>query len=167
MKRIMIIGPGNAGKSTLAIKLGKSLNLPVYHLDKIFWLPNWVTIDREKFIEEQSKITLMDQWIIEGDFKKTYEIRAKRADTIIYLNLPRRVIIPRFFKRVYKYRKQIRPDMTEGNKEKINLDYIKWQYSYDRNSPMDLVKKYKNSKEVYVLSNKKEINNFFGNIFQK
>ena len=46
MKRIMIIGCGGAGKSTLARQLGEKLNLPVVHLDKLFWLPGWEHISR-------------------------------------------------------------------------------------------------------------------------
>ena len=48
-KRILIIGCGGAGKSTLARQLGKKLNLPVVHLDKIWWLPNWQNRTKEEF----------------------------------------------------------------------------------------------------------------------
>ena len=41
MQRIIIIGCGGAGKSTLARKLGEVLDLPVVHLDQLFWKPNW------------------------------------------------------------------------------------------------------------------------------
>lgn len=44
----MIIGPGNAGKSTLAVELGKKLKLPIYHLDKIGWQAGWVATPKEK-----------------------------------------------------------------------------------------------------------------------
>lgn len=40
MKRIMLIGSGGSGKSTLARELGEKLNIPVYHLDVLFWKPN-------------------------------------------------------------------------------------------------------------------------------
>ena len=35
MRRIMIIGSGGAGKSTLARKLGQHLGIPVVHLDAL------------------------------------------------------------------------------------------------------------------------------------
>jgi adenylate kinase family enzyme len=156
----MLIGPGNAGKSTLAVELGNILGLPVYHLDRIFWLPNWVAKDRELFINEQKQIVAKENWIIEGDFKNSYDIRAERADTIIFLNIPRRLLIPRFFKRVYKYRGRTRPDITEGNIEKVNLEYLKWLYNYDRNIPKELISKYRDSKTVYILDKPKEIEKF-------
>ncbi len=41
-KKILIIGCGGSGKSTLARQMGEKFALPVVHLDKIYWLPNWV-----------------------------------------------------------------------------------------------------------------------------
>ncbi len=163
----MIIGPGNAGKSTLAVELGKILDLPVHHLDRIFWLPIWVAKDRELFIDEQKQLVAKESWIIEGDFKNSYDIRAKRVDTIIYLNVPRRLLIPRFFKRVYKYRGSTRPDMTEGNIEKVNFEYLRWLYRYDRSVPKELIERYRNSKAVYILEKPKEVENFLSNLQSK
>jgi len=39
MKRVVIIGPGASGKSTLAGQLGEIAGLRVVELDKIFWRP--------------------------------------------------------------------------------------------------------------------------------
>ncbi|MDZ8035131.1 hypothetical protein [Nostoc sp. DedSLP04] len=42
MKKILIIGSGGAGKSTLARELGTILSLEVIHLDAWYWNPGWV-----------------------------------------------------------------------------------------------------------------------------
>jgi shikimate kinase len=42
MRRILILGRGGAGKSTLAARLGATLALPVIELDKHFWAPDAV-----------------------------------------------------------------------------------------------------------------------------
>ena len=49
MKRIIIIGPSGAGKSTLSSKLGDILNIPVYHLDNIWWNSDKTHITRDEF----------------------------------------------------------------------------------------------------------------------
>jgi len=41
-KKIIIVGCGGAGKSTLAVLLGKKLNINVVHLDKLYWLSGWI-----------------------------------------------------------------------------------------------------------------------------
>ena len=52
MERVMIIGCGGAGKSTLARKLGEKTGLPVVHLDQIWWAPgNWQHIEKPEFDE--------------------------------------------------------------------------------------------------------------------
>ncbi len=39
MRRVVILGPGGAGKSTLADELGRRKGLSVVHLDEHFWHP--------------------------------------------------------------------------------------------------------------------------------
>ena len=41
-KRILILGCGGAGKSTLARRLGAATGLPVVHLDGLYWQPGWL-----------------------------------------------------------------------------------------------------------------------------
>ena len=60
-KKILVVGPGGAGKSTFSKKLSKVLNIPVYHLDSIYWLPNWEHLEREEFIEKVRVITSKDE----------------------------------------------------------------------------------------------------------
>lgn len=49
MKKVLIIGSGGAGKSTLSQKLGAKLAIPVIHLDMHFWKPGWVEAERTEW----------------------------------------------------------------------------------------------------------------------
>lgn len=100
MNRIMVIGisPPGVGKSTFARRLGNILNLKVYHLDAYYWKPNWIEAPYEEFANAQKEIVKKSQWIIEGNYNKTFDIRAEHADTIIYLELPLRVCLYRVVK---------------------------------------------------------------------
>jgi adenylate kinase family enzyme len=51
-KRIIIIGSSGGGKSTLARQLGDITGLPVIHLDKVFWNPNWVETPKDIWQEK-------------------------------------------------------------------------------------------------------------------
>lgn len=75
MKRIMIIGSGGAGKSTLARQLGERLQLDVYHLDALMWRPGWEIAPREERIDIQKQLVKKDEWIIDGNFGNTLDLR--------------------------------------------------------------------------------------------
>ncbi len=88
-KRIAIVDCAGSGKITLALKLKKELNLPLYHLDEYYWLPGWQRVDFDLFSEAHDKLCDTDTWIIEGSYVRTFFYRALKADLIIYLDVPR------------------------------------------------------------------------------
>ena len=88
MKRVLILGPGASGKSTLAARLGELTDLPVIELDKVFWQPGLLPTPRDQWVELQQKLVDEDQWIIDGDLGPydAVEARLRAADTIILLD---------------------------------------------------------------------------------
>ena len=85
-KRIMIIGPGGAGKTELSLRLGEVLHLPIYHLDNIWWKEDKTHIERSEFDLILEEILKQDEWIIDGDYSRTYEVRIKESDTVVFLD---------------------------------------------------------------------------------
>ena len=90
MERVMIIGCGGSGKSTVARQLGEKTGLPVVHLDQIFWSPgNWQHLEKEEF-DSLLRIELgKPRWILDGNFNRTIEMRLERCDTVIYQDFNR------------------------------------------------------------------------------
>jgi adenylate kinase family enzyme len=88
MKRVVIVGRGASGKSTLARRLGDITGLPVIELDKIFWQPELIATPRQQWTEMQEQLALGDRWIMEGDLGPydAVEVRLRAADTIIFLD---------------------------------------------------------------------------------
>jgi len=66
MRRIALVGPGGAGKSTLARRLGARLGLPVVHLDAEHWHPGWVETPAEEWAEKVRALASGERWIIDG-----------------------------------------------------------------------------------------------------
>jgi hypothetical protein len=57
MKRVVILGRGASGKSTLARRLGEITGLPVIELDKLFWRPGLVATPRDQWVVVQEKLS--------------------------------------------------------------------------------------------------------------
>ena len=83
MKRVIVLGSPGAGKSTFARKLRDRTGLPLYYLDKIWHLPDRTHISREAFDEKLADILKTDQWIIDGNYRRTIEMRLKCCDTAL------------------------------------------------------------------------------------
>ena len=146
MERILIIGCGGAGKSTLARQLGAKLNLPVVHLDKLYWKPGWVESSKEE-IDEKIHIELQKpQWIIDGNYNRTISERMKRCDTVIYLDFSRFACLWGVCKRVLTTYGKVRPDMGEGCPERFDLDFLKWIWNFNK----------KNRERYYRILNESE-----------
>jgi len=89
MTRIIIIGNGGTGKSTLGDKLSRILNIEVFHLDKMTFLPGWERVPEEKFRNKLHEAMQKENWIIEGwSYHTTLKKRLEEASVIIYLKFP-------------------------------------------------------------------------------
>lgn len=158
----MIIGSGGAGKSTLARALGEKLNIKVIHLDTLLWKPNWHQVPRAEQIKIQEQIVQDKEWIIDGNYGGTMDIRLQKADTIIFLDIPRIICIYRAIKRSIQYKNKSRPDMVEGNKEKFDFNFYKWIWNYPKDKRPEIIKTLKeleNEKTIIHLKSLKDIQN--------
>ena len=132
MERILIIGCGGAGKSTLARQLGEKLDLPVVHLDKLFWKPGWVESTKDEIDEKIRQEMAKPRWIMDGNYNRTMPERVKYCDTIIYLDFSRLACLMGVLKRVITTYGTVRPDMGEGCPDRFDLEFLKWVWNYNR-----------------------------------
>ncbi|NIF24814.1 AAA family ATPase [Pantoea sp. Tr-811] len=131
MQRIVILGNGGSGKSTLARALGARLKLPVVHLDRLFWEPNWAEPDAEQFRARVRQAVAGDAWVCEGNYaRRTFDLRLPRADLIIWLDTPRLTCFTRVVQRLL--RNQPRPDRADGCEERFELAFLKFVWTFDR-----------------------------------
>ena len=162
MERIMIIGCGGAGKSTLARKLGKKTGLPVVHLDRIWWSPgNWEHLDREKFdvllMQEMEK----PRWIMDGNYNRTLDLRLERADTVIYLDFSRWQCLRGWIGRVIKNWGHARADMAPGCNEWFDPEMAGWIWNFNKQNRQKYLEKLHDWQgEVHILRNRRAVKRF-------
>ncbi|MBE0609501.1 MAG: DNA topology modulation protein FlaR [Dehalococcoidia bacterium] len=87
-RRVIVTGMAGAGKSTFSRALSAKTGLPVIHLDLHFWKPGWVEPQEDEWREKQRGLLAGEEWIADGNYHGTLDLRLERADTVVFLDTP-------------------------------------------------------------------------------
>ncbi len=88
MKKIIVIGCPGSGKSTFARELHIKTGVPLYHLDMMYWNADKTIVEKSLFLERLSAVIEKHEWIIDGNYGTTMELRMAACDTVIFLDYP-------------------------------------------------------------------------------
>lgn len=160
-KKVMIIGNNGSGKSYMAQKLSEITNLPLVHLDMLFWKPGWETPAYEDWVQLQNSIVQKDMWIIDGNHTSTLEIRFQAADLIVFLDFNRIVCLKNVIKRTTK-RREDSPDYLDYSINKAFWKFCFRLWTFPRNrrkTIIELIEKYK-GKQIIIIKNKRQMKTF-------
>lgn len=158
MQRVMILGCGGSGKSTLARAIGTRSELPVVHLDSLFWKPGWIESTREEFAAKHDAAVAGERWVVDGNYSRTFERRVAAADTVIVLDLPRRTCMRGILWRWLRNRGRTRPDMPAGCPERIDWVFIKWVWTFrarSRQKHLSLADSLRDTKNVHIFTSRR------------
>lgn len=119
--RIVICGPSNAGKSTLARAIGQKRDVPTVHLDLLWHKPHkdWEPRPREEFARLHGEAVAGESWVIEGNYFGFIEARLQRATGIILLGSQRWRGLRRYLRRTLLERGD-RAGQLEGGIDRLN-----------------------------------------------
>lgn len=163
MKRIVILGSGGAGKSTLSRQLGHLLTLPVIHLDAILWQPGWVLVDKTTELSLQQQLISQSEWIIDGNYGSTMPLRLAASDMVIFLDFSRWLCVWRAMKRIVSYYGRVRPDMAAGCPEHWDWSFIRWILFYPethRPKVLATINQYQEGRQVFILKKPSDVKHF-------
>ncbi len=170
--RILIVGNGGTGKSTLGDELGILLGIPVTHLDTLSWDKDWNRRDEKDFTKELSEILAGDKWIVEGwSFHSTMVMRIKAANHVFYLNYPLWFCYWNALKRHLKYAFRQNPydppgawiwSKTGKMIRAMWLVHKKYQPELDK-----WLDKYGKDKSIHKFHSRKELKSFLGKFITK
>lgn len=74
------------------------------------------------------------EWVIDGNYGSTMELRLSRADTAIFLDLPTRTCVVAVVGRVLRWRGRSRPDMAAGCPEHFELEFLRYTFRFRRDT---------------------------------
>ncbi len=111
------MGCSGSGKSTLGRQLSSALGIPFIELDAIHWQPNWSPLPNDEFRARVTDITDQDQWVIDGKYSsKIGTVVWDRADTVVWIDLPRWLIMWQLIRRTF-LRALVSRELWNGNRE--------------------------------------------------
>jgi adenylate kinase family enzyme len=125
--RIMICGPSNSGKSTLAVALAAKLGCEAFHVDLFRHLPDtdWVQRTDAEFAELHDAAIKAERWVMDGNYSTLMPQRFARATGIILLGDSRWANFTRYLRRTL-FQKRSRPGSLAGDKDSIKWEMIRW-----------------------------------------
>ena len=158
MNKAIVIGCPGSGKTTFAEKLQKCTGLPLYYLDAIWHKPDKTHIPREEFDQRITEIFSEEKWIIDGNYKRTIEMRIKECDTAFLFDLPTEVCLRGVTERIGKERYDLPWLETELDPEfkQFIEDFPKDTLPYI----YELIEKYKDEKRVIIFKAREEADGF-------
>ena len=132
MRRIVIIGPLGAGKSTLGSELGRLLRIPVHHLDWLYWGETWTATPPEEWQALLDRLVAGESWILDGNFTASLPQRLAAADTVIYLDVPRLTSTIRATRRRILHRWRRAPGVPGGSRPMFDVRLFRWIWAFPR-----------------------------------
>ena len=124
MNKIAVVGISGSGKSTVARKLAEKTDLPLFHMDQLFWKGNWEAIPEADYLIGHKELINKPKWIIEGYVDEKMSDRLKMADLVLYLDYSGVRSVWHVLRRWLKHRKESRPEIPAEAREKLKLKFL-------------------------------------------
>jgi adenylate kinase family enzyme len=163
MQKVLVIGPGGAGKTTLARRIAGATGLPLIHLDSLYWRPGWQPTPAAEWEELVSELTSRPRWVMDGNYGGTLDARIAAADTIVFLDWPRLHCIWRVIRRRVEFAGRSRPSMPDDCPERLTVEFIRWIWDYPRRRRpriLERLERVRNGKHVIVLRDRAGVQAF-------
>ncbi|MEO6077656.1 MAG: hypothetical protein ABIP54_02625 [Candidatus Andersenbacteria bacterium] len=164
IRKIAILGISGSGKSTLSRQLEELLDLPVIHMDQIFWRGNWEEVPSAEYLAMHEEKVEESSWIIEGYIDVIMSNRTKLADLIIYLDYSGLRCALRVLKRWLVHRNQSRPELPKEALERFSTNFL-WMVLHrgERQGIEDALQKV-NPEKIKRFRSPRELTNFLQNM---
>ena len=157
LKKIIVIGCPGSGKSTVSRALHNKTGIPLYHLDMMYWNADKTTVEKCVFLERLSAVLEKDEWIIDGNYGSTMELRMAACDTMFFLDYPLDVCLDGIKERHGKPRSDMPWIETEEDAEFI--EFIKNYNEQQKPKVLELLEKYRD-KNIIVFKSREQTDAF-------
>lgn len=157
-QKVIVIGSPGAGKSTFARKLRDLTGLPLFYLDMLWHKPDRTNVSREEFDEKLQEILMQEQWIIDGNYQRTLEMRLKACDTVFFLDFPLDVCLAGAQARIGKAREEM-PWIENEFDEEFRQDILEFP-KVKLPKIYEMLERYRENKKIVIFKSREEVDAF-------
>jgi adenylate kinase family enzyme len=115
--RVSVVGSSGSGKSTVGRALAKALGAEFLELDSLYHQADWTPLPVSQYRERVTAAVAGESWVIDGNYSTVRDLVWARADTVVWLDLPRRTVMRRLVWRTVR-RVAGRVELWNGNRER-------------------------------------------------
>lgn len=162
MKKIIVIGCPGTGKSTFSRLLHSKTGIPLYHLDMLYWNGDKTTVEKEVFLDRLSNVLAWDEWIIDGNYISTMELRLSLCDTVLFLDYPTELCLDGVRARRGVARSDI--PWIETDEDAEFIEYVEKFNVEQRPRVLSLLERY-SDKNIFIFKSREEADEFCQSIF--
>jgi adenylate kinase family enzyme len=118
VRRVSVVGNAGSGKTTLGRALADRLGVSFVELDSVFHQPGWRPLPVDEFRRRVEELVAGDGWVMDGNYSAVRDLVWARADTVVWLDLPRRTVMWQVVSRTLR-RTLTRVELWNGNREPL------------------------------------------------
>ena len=159
MKKVIVIGCPGSGKSTFSRALHNITKIPLFHLDMMYWNADRTEVENIIFLKRLENVIQKDEWIIDGNYASTIELRLQACDTVIFLDYPLEVCLSGISERRGKKRADMPWVESENEEDEELMELVRNYNTKNRPEVMRLLEKYSN-REIYIFKSREEAQEF-------
>lgn len=161
MKKVIVIGCPGSGKSTFSKTLHRITGIPLFHLDMLYWNADKTTVDKPVFLKRLTAVLEQNQWIIDGNYGSTMELRLQACDTVIFLDYPPQVCLSGIRERRGKARSDI--PWVETSEDAEFTEFVMRFNSQSKPQILELLRK-RSHKNIYIFTNRAQADEFLAQL---
>jgi adenylate kinase family enzyme len=117
VQRVSVVGTSGSGKTAVSSELAARLGLPHFELDATYHQPGWNELPLDDYRAEVARLVAADAWVVDGNYSVIQHLVWSRADTVVWIDLPRSLVMRRIIRRSVA-RVVTRQELWNGNRER-------------------------------------------------
>jgi adenylate kinase family enzyme len=123
-RKIAVVGISGNGKTTLARRLARRLDVPYVELDALNHLPGWTEASPEALRIAVKDAMRSDGWVLDGSYhSKIGDIVFERADAVVWLDQPLPLVLWRLVRRAIRDIRTKR-ELFNGNRQSWRMAFF-------------------------------------------